>query len=290
MSFWRFIKGILGFGPSESERKAIDLCSEGRNKLASKSELNDVYQPIAIESGDSELQAQVKAERDALIGFISKIYSPNDMHPWVRFFLNSVKNQKFKFKTSANDFMHHFYVKHLQQLKQDFESLPLLKTRQEDALQRLDRVMQSTISSLASGNAQIEADYRAENLTTERSDSVGKSYRSILQGLREVFNDCRSEIENFPRTVTEDFMLDIQNYITKKLNPGIYGVLYRSRLNLELGFMSNQFELDFGKVFDLLLTLNMIPNGPMNNGQDIRFQFLNLDNYKSKSKARLQVI
>ena len=182
--------------------------------------------------------------------------------------------------------MDQFYTKRLLQLKDEFKAIEFLSTRRDRALAALDKLVESTVTKATGGNSDVEKDFYNDAADSQSKDKAVEGYYSILQGLRSVLEDFKLQVSKFPATVTGYFLEDLRNMLDKTLNPAVYKIIYDSKLNLQVGFMKDDFSIDLKRLLYLLDSLGMAADA-IPREYVIGFRFLNPDNYKSANRLLL---
>lgn len=186
-----------------------------------------------------------------------------------------------------NKFLSIIYAKEQNKLQAEFEKMEYLKKLEEDAKQKLTVFMEQVAIEYSGNDAGLLEDFRNLESKVKSEDKMERVIFAIFHKLKTNFEKINKDLEQFRRQMAHHFSLDLDDFVNKTLNPQIGNIIFASKFNKLLGFLSNDGNILFKSLYDVVEVVN---NEEMKHGsfQLVKFDYLDL--LKSEKKKKFMII
>jgi hypothetical protein len=281
-----FFLNIFFDNSKQIKQKAISICTDIDSKKISKSKIDEIYDQSKINEKSKNVQKYIKEQNKDFIKYVKNIYSENPIHPWIRLF--SAMNQKFAdFNTiPVYKFLNKTYKNEKNQLKNNIQGSLVLQKNEEKSLNSLESLSNKIVNDFGKENEYLMADLENKLENTKKSDSLDKDYYRLLGVLKSIFKQIENDINMVPEFIVESFENNLDKIIKEKINPKISQIIFSSKINSFIGFLSENYSLNIPLMFEFGLIHGLIKD-PKNLEVPVKFDFMDMGNYSVGKKTLL---
>ena len=270
----RLVKSWFGFGLSLIEQKGVNLCQNEKVTVLTESRIKDVFEVLRFDTNTDKDKAMIGEIKKSLLKKLESVFIQKELDPLLDYVLTKSKFIKYENIISLDKLLGVMFSGKLTTLKEELESQCLFCKNEHKALSAKNQLLSLFLEQQFGNDESLIRDFRMTHKLGKKQfeTPIENEYRQLINESEAIFKRI-SELIMFVKADSTNILFEgITNMFYKVLLPKLVKVFTGSELNKSIHFLDNNGKVNFSKLVDYLVTLNLIPVDP----QSKRFACLDL--------------